>query len=32
VGATYGEPFKYRHGPFGVTDLPGVLSNEKEFR
>ncbi|WP_263834908.1 bacillithiol biosynthesis deacetylase BshB1 [Salinibacter sp.] len=32
VGATYGEPFKYRHGPFGVTDLPGVLSKEKEFR
>jgi len=32
VGATYGEPFLYRHGPFGVTDLPGVLSKEKEFR
>jgi bacillithiol biosynthesis deacetylase BshB1 len=32
VGATYGEPFLYRHGPFGVTDLPDVLSKEKEFR
>ena len=32
VGATYGEPLKYRHGPFGVTDLPDVLSKEKEFR
>jgi bacillithiol biosynthesis deacetylase BshB1 len=32
VGATYGEPFRYRHGPFGVTDLPAALSNEKEFR
>ena len=32
VGATYGEPFLYRQGPFGVTDLPAVLSKEKEFR
>jgi bacillithiol biosynthesis deacetylase BshB1 len=32
VGATYGEPFLYRHAPFGVTDLPGVLANEKQFR
>jgi len=32
VGATYGEPFRYRHGPFGVTDLPVVLSKEKEYR
>jgi len=32
VGATYGEPFLYRHGPFGVTDLPSVLSKEKDFR
>lgn len=32
VGATYGEPFLYRHGPFGVQDLPAVLSKEKEFR
>jgi bacillithiol biosynthesis deacetylase BshB1 len=32
VGATYGEPFLYRQGPFGVTDLPAALSNEKEFR
>ena len=32
VGATYGEPFLYRHGPFGVTDLPAALSKEKTFR
>jgi bacillithiol biosynthesis deacetylase BshB1 len=32
VGATYGEPFRYRQGPFGVSDLPGVLSKEKPFR
>ena len=32
VGATYGEPLRYRQGPFGVTDLPATLSNEKEFR
>ena len=32
VGATNGEPFLYRQGPFGVTDLPAALSNEKEFR
>ncbi|MFP4229243.1 MAG: bacillithiol biosynthesis deacetylase BshB1 [Salinivenus sp.] len=32
VGATYGEPFRYRHGPFGVTDLPAALRNEKDFR
>ncbi len=32
VGATYGEPFRYRQGPFGTTDLPATLSNEKEFR
>jgi len=32
VGATYGEPFLYRHAPFGVSDLPQVLSNEKQFR
>ena len=32
VGATYGEPFLYRHGPFGVKDLPSVLGMEKEFR
>jgi len=32
VGATYGEPFLYRHGPFGVDDLPVVLSKEQRFR
>lgn len=32
VGAKYGEPLRYRRGPFGVTDLPAVLSKEKEFR
>lgn len=32
VGATYGEPFLYRHGPFGVSDLPSVLGKEKEYR
>lgn len=32
IGATYGEPFLYRHGPFGVTDLVAVLGKEKEFR
>ena len=31
VGATYGEPFLYRHGPFGVTDLPAALSKEQRF-
>jgi bacillithiol biosynthesis deacetylase BshB1 len=32
VGATYGEPFLYRHGPFGVTDLPAALSHDQPFR
>jgi len=32
VGATYGEPFRYYHGPFGVRDLPATLSNEARFR
>jgi bacillithiol biosynthesis deacetylase BshB1 len=32
VGATYGEPFLYRRGPFGVSDLPATLSNEARFR
>lgn len=31
VGATYGEPFLYRHGPFGVSDLPAALSKEQRF-
>lgn len=32
VGATYGEPFLYRHGPVGVGDLMAVLSREKPYR
>ena len=32
VGATYGEPLMYRHGPLGVTDLGRVLEREKAFR
>lgn len=32
IGATYGEPLLYRHGPVGVTDLVGVLSREPQFR
>lgn len=32
IGATYGEPLLYRHGPVGVADLVSVLSGEKTFR
>lgn len=32
IGATYGEPFFYRHGPIGVTDLMETLRREKPFR
>ncbi len=32
VGATFGEPLLYRHGPVGVTDLVGMLGTEKRFR
>ena len=32
VGATYGEPLLYRHGPVGVSDLMGLLGREKPFR
>jgi N-acetylglucosamine malate deacetylase 1 len=32
IGATYGEPFLYRHGPVGVTDLAAVLHRERPFR
>lgn len=32
IGATYGEPFLYKQGPVGVTDLVSVLSKEKQFR
>lgn len=32
IGATYGEPLLYRHGPVGVRNLPQVLNIEKPFR
>jgi bacillithiol biosynthesis deacetylase BshB1 len=32
TGATFGEPFLYRHGPVGVRDLMNVLGGEKSFR
>ena len=32
IGATYGEPFVYRHGPLGVTDLMQVLARETGHR
>jgi len=32
IGAEYGEPFVYRHGPMGTDDLMGMLSNRKPFR
>jgi LmbE family N-acetylglucosaminyl deacetylase len=32
IGATYGEPLLYRHGPVGVGDLMQVLSRERPFR
>ncbi len=32
VGATFGEPLLYRHGPVGVQDLVGLLGTEKRFR
>ena len=32
IGATYGEPFLYRHGPVGVTDLVRLLDRERPFR
>lgn len=32
IGATYGEPFLYRHGPMGTQDLVSMLSSEKPFR
>ena len=32
VGATYGEPLLYRHGPVGVGDLMGLLGRERPFR
>jgi len=32
IGATFGEPLLYRHGPVGVSDLVGVLEREKKYR
>ena len=32
IGATYGEPFLYRHGPVGVSDLVATLNRERPFR
>ncbi|MDX1438846.1 MAG: bacillithiol biosynthesis deacetylase BshB1 [Rubricoccaceae bacterium] len=32
IGAEFGEPFLYRHGPIGATDLMQVLSRERRFR
>ncbi|MBT3448057.1 MAG: bacillithiol biosynthesis deacetylase BshB1 [Bacteroidetes Order II. Incertae sedis bacterium] len=32
IGATYGEPFLYRHGPMGTDDLIGMLKKQKPFR
>ena len=32
VGATYGEPLLYRHGPVGVKNLMDALKDEKPFR
>lgn len=32
IGAAYGEPFIYRHGPMGTDDLFGMLEKERPFR
>ena len=32
IGATFGEPFLYRHGPIGTDDLVGMLKKDKPFR
>ncbi|MEM9997548.1 MAG: bacillithiol biosynthesis deacetylase BshB1 [Bacteroidota bacterium] len=32
IGATYGEPLLYRHGPVGVTDLMRALDRERTYR
>lgn len=32
IGATYGEPFRYRHGPVGVSDLMQVLQRDTPYR
>jgi LmbE family N-acetylglucosaminyl deacetylase len=31
IGVTYGEPFLYRNGPVGVSDLVATLRHEKAF-
>ena len=32
IGAEFGEPFVYRHGPVGVDDLVATLGRERVFR
>lgn len=32
IGATYGEPFLYRHGPLGTGDLVQMLQRRRSFR
>lgn len=32
IGADFGEPLLYRHGPVGVSDLVAALGREKPFR
>ena len=32
IGATHGEPFLYRHGPFGTDDLVRTFGKSKRFR
>jgi bacillithiol biosynthesis deacetylase BshB1 len=32
VGATFGEPLLYRHGPIGVDDLAAALGKSRPFR
>lgn len=32
IGATFGEPLLYRHGPIGTTDLVTILSREPTYR
>jgi len=32
IGAEFGEPFLYHHGPFGTDDLVATFSKERPFR
>ena len=32
VGATFGEPLLYRHGPFGTDDLMAVFAKDRTFK